>query len=180
MKPHGDCPSDEELALFDEGGVPPAEAGVLEGHLAGCAFCRERWAALAAAEVEAAPFDVAVVADRAAQQAAGDRGVGWRAWGMAAAAVVALSMVSMAVLREKEGSGKRFTIPGGTRVAGQGEVFRTEARSFQLVETPDGSRFRIGGGSEVRFAPSGAGERVRVEMARGVLEAEVTRGGGRV
>ncbi len=182
------CLSDEEIALAAEGSASPAERALFEAHVGDCAACRARWAE--AHEPAPSPAGHPLDAAALARAAAG----AWRVSapvpafrrsrfprvairvGVAAAAAI-LAAWGLGLFAPGTGTGRARALPEGRAIAGRGERIGTAA---EVVQLPDGSRFRVAAGSAVVFDLPGPGERITARLARGTLEADVVKGTGSV
>ncbi len=179
------CLSPEEIVVLVEetaGGIP----GEVEAHLGSCDTCRGRLSAVAAGPAEgpvSVPDPAALAAAARASWQAGRRAGRSPArylvpaLGAAAAVVIALGIARLA---GSSAPSRPFTLPAGERVAGREGTFRAGPTGTKSLSLPDGTRFRVGAGGEIRFLASLPGERCRIELARGTLEAEVAKGDDRV
>lgn len=172
------CLTEEELALLAEALLEGAEREEAALHLELCADCRRRWSAVDAAvgseEEPAAPHavDAEGIAE-AASRAFAPRRFRLRplAWS-AAAASVALAL-SLPLLLKSGGRTRTSVLPEGRLITGVGETVQAAGSAGEALRLPDGSRLRAAPGAVVRFLPPAEGDRFRIELVRGRLEAEV-------
>ncbi len=162
--------------------VPEEEGppGALKEHAAGCLACREGIVRFLEEEALLGREIGPAVAGRLLHAAAGRRPRFRRAPLWTAAAAAAVLAVGIWAMRSGKAPARAFALPEGRSVAADGETVRPTASAPESLGLPDGSRFRIAPGSEARFARPEGTTRCRIELTRGMLEAEVVKGGGAV
>lgn len=180
------CPSLEILVLLAEG--DPRQRQALEPHLADCPACIERLSALlvAAAGGNSAAGSIRVDRERVWKAVAGRIGnktarqpllqLTRRPLLAAAAAVVLCVAGAFVWLSHDAPPGKRQAAPAltGARALETGQTsVATSAGKSDTFLCPDGSAVRLAPESAVTFLPPGPGERIRIRLDRGTLDAEV-------
>lgn len=179
------CLSDEEIAILAAGALDEAARTSVRSHLDECGRCRARWAeaseevsAFAPPAVETEALAAAAVQAFSTVTRRPSGAVRRARWALAAAAVL-LTAVAIRFFWPEPAARSAFTLPAGREVSGRDLVVETfdTAEAFRL---PDGSRFRVAPASRVTFQAPGPGERIRLTLARGTLDAEVVRGSGAV
>ncbi len=164
----------DRLGEYRTGALSPDEASAVTAHLEACAACRGESEAIAGLDDLLAGL---VVEPEVRVARPGSRTWGWVA-GAAAAVLVAVS--GWILLKPAEDPARVHRLPAGDPVAGRDGVFRTSSGDMKPLSLPDGTRLRIGPSGEIRFLAPLPGERFRIELARGSLEAEVAKGADRV
>lgn len=184
----GMCLSPAEIAAAVEGTSSPAERRRWEEHLASCFLCRDRFAAAAAplGSDAAVSTDPEPIADAVLAVLRREWPVPFaRRWVVSAAVAAALVAAAGATWLLLPHAGRpdgaaAFRLPAGRPIAGTTERIETAPGGEDVLSLPDGSRLRVGSASAVRFHPTTPGERLRVEIARGTVEAEIASAAGRV
>lgn len=164
----------EKLGEFITGALPEEETAEVARHLEGCPACAEEGRQIQRLDGLLKDLRPSVSPARARPAL--------RPWvrGLAASAAAVLLAVGAAWWWPSRDAGRAHRLPEGERIAGRDERFRTGPEELRPLSLPDGTRIRVGQASEVRFLPAAEGERLRLELVHGSLEAEVEKGEGRV
>lgn len=163
------CVSDEEMALMAEGAVGADRRRALLMHLADCEECLLRWTSVA--EDEAIP-----AAALATLRPAGAFFRIGRRRALAAAAALLAGVGIALYVGGWIGPGRPARGPAGTPIRGVDEAFSVAAgEPERALILPDGSRFRVRPGTDLRFIPPGSGERAVAWLERGSVDVEAAK-----
>lgn len=172
MQNDKDCPGDEILAAYADGGLPPPEREWFERHLAACPVCAAQWGMMTAGE------ETPVIASVHAPLPVRIRPV--PLWAACAAASLLLALATWWFWPRAGEPPRKGLLPEGRPVAGREESLHVaRGGPADVIGLPDGSRFRVHAGSSVRFMPPASGERIVLEFS-GSLEAQIAKRPGAV
>jgi hypothetical protein len=138
----GDCPSDEELAAYIDGGLDKAEADRIAGHLVSCERCDEIYSETLRFQLDSKPKNVVPFPSRQERGRAVIRyglpiaallfvGIGSGAYFLASPPTLTPSTVT-ASLQDKPGLLGKFWVGPTTRGSGDQEDRPIEKASFQM------------------------------------------------